>query len=228
MEMYSLRVAELRHQVAELKAERKSYLSEKTTHSSHYKNVVENARRRALYSDVELLRMEIEDNMMDEKGSGDVNVALAAASIDMHQNKTPSFSPATPNTPLLPSTITRRTFSDAERGAVPVIITGSANAVTDVNNSEKDLLLEALTVIGNHPIHSHPIPSPFSSHILSHMLFKSYHCFRQRFDLGTCPTISSPPSHSHPCLAGHCLAGRDISIRLCVLLWRDKVHWRML
>ena len=166
MEMYSLRVAELRHQVAEIKAERKSFLNEKTTISSHYKNVVENAHRRALYSDIELLRMEIEDNMIDEKVSGDGKVTVAAASMDMNQKmKNNTTTPATPNTPLLPSTITRRTFSDAERGGIPVITSSATtvDGITGVNNSAKDMLLEALTVIGNHPylpLSSHPLLLP--------------------------------------------------------------------
>ena len=162
MEMYSLRVAELRRQVTEIKEQRKSYLIEKTTNSSHYENVVENAKRRALYSDIELLRMEIEDNMMDEKTSGEFSAAAttAAASIDINQNKNTSKSPsppaATPTSPLLPSTITRRTFSDAERGGIPVSITDSTT--TTNNNNAKEMLLEALTAMGNTqtpPTHSH-------------------------------------------------------------------------
>ena len=168
--MYSLRVAELRRQVTEIKEQRKSYLIEKSTNSSHYENVVENAKRRALYSDIELLKMEIDDNMMDEKMSSDF---VAAESIDMNHNKnitsnSTSRTPATPTTPLLPSTITRRTFSDAERGVIPVIAIGSITTTTSAVNVragsspgvyEKEMLLEALTAMGNtltHTSTSHP------------------------------------------------------------------------
>jgi hypothetical protein len=162
--MYSLRVAELRQQVAEIKAERKSYLSEKTTISSHYKNVVENAHRRALYSDIELLRMEIEDNMIDEKVSDDWKGTVATESVNQKMNNT---TPATANTPLLPSTITRRTFSDAERGAIPVITSSTAtvDGTTGVtnNSSAKEKLLEELTVMGNDLmlVHAQPSPAPY-------------------------------------------------------------------
>ena len=179
MEMYLSRIAELRRQVAEIKEQRKSYLIEKSTktNSSHTYHVLENAKRRALYSDIELLRMEIEDNIMDEKISSDFSVA--AESIDTNQNNknitsySNSKTPATPTTPLLPSTITRRTFSDAERGGIPVITAGGSSTTstsgattgtgtgtgtktgTSVSNSAKEMLLEALTAMGNtHPLRS--------------------------------------------------------------------------